>query len=120
MVRNEKNAKLWAGRGGHGGITDPSEGLVVGLWGGKAKVANRRDCVGDGEKVIHGGGLASPATKGAIGDLDLWRWRRGVGQSQAETEEYSKKLQDAAVAHGQNDDLVRFNVPCFDSKKNMW
>lgn len=94
LVRDESNGKLWARRGGRGGITDTREGLVVGLRRRKAKIADRRDGIGDREKVVHGGGRASPAAKGAVGDVDLGRWMPGGGHSQAGTEEHSKRLQD--------------------------
>lgn len=115
MVCDEKNAKLWAGRGGRGGITDTGEGLVVGLRRGKAKITNRRDCVGDREEVVHGSGCASPAANSAIHDLDLGCRRRGIGQNQAETNKHSKRLQDHSVAHGQTmtqlDVLSYFLIP---------
>lgn len=101
MVCDEKHAKLWAGRGGRGGITDSGEGLIVGLRRRKAKITNRRDCVGNREEVVHGGGCASPAANSAIRDLDLGCRRRGIGQNQAKTDKHSKRLEDPSVSHGQ-------------------
>lgn len=81
LISDKKYAKLWAGRGGRGGVTDPVEGLVIGLRRCKAKIANWRDCVRYGEKVVHGGKRASPTANGAIYDLDLGCCKPGVGLS---------------------------------------